>query len=253
MDLAKKDFYPDFNLQYMWQRTDPTQFRAYYSVTLGVRYSDLSRTPPAARTSSSRSGSEPGEKRVRDPDTANRFPASTAILERGEIGRTAQDLPRRVNASSARRTASRYGCLPIQSPGFSGVARILPRRTQVRRGVLADTFGTRDGIGTNRRNHRIVAALSDAAREQDHEELSKAIRPCTDRKHCLHRRAGGIWWTARRSATTQTPASSAPNLAAQPAQSNSSGFGTAADGDSSRSRPALRRTIAIHRRQVWTG
>jgi cobalt-zinc-cadmium efflux system outer membrane protein len=37
VDLAKKDFYPDFNLQYMWQRTDPTQFRAYYQVTLGVR------------------------------------------------------------------------------------------------------------------------------------------------------------------------------------------------------------------------
>ena len=37
VDLAKRDFYPDFNLQYMWQRTDPTQFRAYYSVTLGVR------------------------------------------------------------------------------------------------------------------------------------------------------------------------------------------------------------------------
>jgi cobalt-zinc-cadmium efflux system outer membrane protein len=37
VDLAKKDFYPDFNLQYMWQRTDPTQFRAYYQLTLGVR------------------------------------------------------------------------------------------------------------------------------------------------------------------------------------------------------------------------
>ena len=37
VDLAKKDFYPDFNLQYMWQRTDPTQFRAYYMLTLGVR------------------------------------------------------------------------------------------------------------------------------------------------------------------------------------------------------------------------
>ena len=37
VDLAKRDFYPDFNLQYMWQRTDPTQFRAYYTVTLGVR------------------------------------------------------------------------------------------------------------------------------------------------------------------------------------------------------------------------
>src|SRR5579864_749053 len=29
VDLAKKDFYPDFNLQYMWQRTDPAQFSAY--------------------------------------------------------------------------------------------------------------------------------------------------------------------------------------------------------------------------------
>ncbi|HYL09652.1 MAG TPA: TolC family protein [Candidatus Acidoferrales bacterium] len=37
VSLARKDFYPDFNLQYMWQRTDPTQFRAYYMVTLGVR------------------------------------------------------------------------------------------------------------------------------------------------------------------------------------------------------------------------
>src|ERR1700674_4836047 len=37
VDLARKDFYPDFNLQYMWQRTDPAQFRAYYVVTLGVR------------------------------------------------------------------------------------------------------------------------------------------------------------------------------------------------------------------------
>jgi cobalt-zinc-cadmium efflux system outer membrane protein len=37
VDLAHKDFYPDFNLQYMWQRTDPTQFRAYYMLSLGVR------------------------------------------------------------------------------------------------------------------------------------------------------------------------------------------------------------------------
>jgi outer membrane protein TolC len=37
VDLAKKDFYPDFNVQYMWQRTDPAQFRANYMLTLGVR------------------------------------------------------------------------------------------------------------------------------------------------------------------------------------------------------------------------
>jgi len=37
VDLARKDFYPDFSLQYMWQRTDPTRFRAYYMLTFGVR------------------------------------------------------------------------------------------------------------------------------------------------------------------------------------------------------------------------
>lgn len=36
VDLAHKDFYPDFNLQYMWERTDPTQYRAYYMLTFGV-------------------------------------------------------------------------------------------------------------------------------------------------------------------------------------------------------------------------
>src|SRR5882762_7794710 len=37
VDLARRDFYPDFNVQYMWQRTDPTQFRAYYMLSVGVR------------------------------------------------------------------------------------------------------------------------------------------------------------------------------------------------------------------------
>jgi cobalt-zinc-cadmium efflux system outer membrane protein len=37
VDLAHKDFYPDFNLQYEWQRTDPTQFRAYYMLSVGIR------------------------------------------------------------------------------------------------------------------------------------------------------------------------------------------------------------------------
>lgn len=37
VDLAHKDFYPDFNVQYTWQRTDPTQFRAYYMLTFGAR------------------------------------------------------------------------------------------------------------------------------------------------------------------------------------------------------------------------
>jgi outer membrane protein TolC len=37
IDLAHKDFYPDFNVQYMWQRTDPAQFRAYYMLSVGIK------------------------------------------------------------------------------------------------------------------------------------------------------------------------------------------------------------------------
>ena len=37
VELAHKDFYPDFNVQYMWQRTDPAKFRAYYMLSVGVR------------------------------------------------------------------------------------------------------------------------------------------------------------------------------------------------------------------------
>jgi outer membrane protein TolC len=37
IDVAHKDFYPDFNVQYMWQRTDPTQFRAYYMLSVGIK------------------------------------------------------------------------------------------------------------------------------------------------------------------------------------------------------------------------
>src|SRR5215469_5400373 len=37
VDAARKDFKPDFNIQGMWQRTDPTQFRAYYQITFGVK------------------------------------------------------------------------------------------------------------------------------------------------------------------------------------------------------------------------
>lgn len=36
VDLAHKDFYPDFNVQYIWQRTDPAEFRAYYMLTVGI-------------------------------------------------------------------------------------------------------------------------------------------------------------------------------------------------------------------------
>jgi outer membrane protein, heavy metal efflux system len=37
VDLAHKDFYPDFNVQYTWDRTDPDQFRARYTLKVGVK------------------------------------------------------------------------------------------------------------------------------------------------------------------------------------------------------------------------
>ena len=37
VDLARKDFYPDFSVHYEWQRTDPTRFRAYYSLTFAAK------------------------------------------------------------------------------------------------------------------------------------------------------------------------------------------------------------------------
>ena len=36
VEPARKDFYPDFNAQYMWQHT-ASQFRDYYMLTFGVR------------------------------------------------------------------------------------------------------------------------------------------------------------------------------------------------------------------------
>ncbi len=36
VDLARKDFYPDFTVQYEVERTDPSKYQAYYMATLGV-------------------------------------------------------------------------------------------------------------------------------------------------------------------------------------------------------------------------
>ena len=57
VDLAKKDFYPDFNVQGMWQRTDPSQYRAYYQFTVGMRipiYRSRRQRPGLAQAESDR-------------------------------------------------------------------------------------------------------------------------------------------------------------------------------------------------------
>lgn len=61
VDLAKKDSYPDFNLQYMYQRTDPFQFRAYYMLTFSARvpiYRGRRQNPKLAQADADRSRSE---------------------------------------------------------------------------------------------------------------------------------------------------------------------------------------------------
>jgi len=71
VDLAHRDFYPDFNVQYMWQRTDPTQFRSYYMLSFGVRvpiYRGRKRRPELAQAEAelnrSRSESEVQSQQV---------------------------------------------------------------------------------------------------------------------------------------------------------------------------------------------
>jgi cobalt-zinc-cadmium efflux system outer membrane protein len=61
VDLAKKDFYPDFNVQYMYQRTDPFQYRAYYMLTFSARvpiYRGRRQQPELGQASAERSRSE---------------------------------------------------------------------------------------------------------------------------------------------------------------------------------------------------
>jgi outer membrane protein, heavy metal efflux system len=37
VDVARKDFYPDFNIGYMFDRTDPSHFRSYNQITFGIK------------------------------------------------------------------------------------------------------------------------------------------------------------------------------------------------------------------------
>jgi outer membrane protein, heavy metal efflux system len=72
IDLAKKDFYPDFNVQGMWQRTDPSQFRAYYQFTVGMRipiYRSRKQRPELAQAESDRDRAK-SELEVQSQQTA---------------------------------------------------------------------------------------------------------------------------------------------------------------------------------------
>ncbi len=72
VDLAKKGFYPDFNVQGMWQRTDPSQYRAYYQFTVGMRipiYRSRRQRPELAQAESDRDRAK-SEYEVQSQQTA---------------------------------------------------------------------------------------------------------------------------------------------------------------------------------------
>lgn len=64
--LARKDFYPDFNVGFKWMQTDPARFRGYYLFTLGItvpiHYDKQRRELAQAEAELSRSQSERAEQ-----------------------------------------------------------------------------------------------------------------------------------------------------------------------------------------------
>ena len=105
VDLAHKDFYPDFNVQYMWQRTDPTQFRAYYMLSVGVRvpiYRSRKQRPELAQAEAnlnrSRSESEAQTQQVAfelrtEYDTAQKTAELLKIYREGLASAGARRIP----------------------------------------------------------------------------------------------------------------------------------------------------------------
>jgi len=73
VDLTRKDFYPDFNVQYMWQRTDPAQFRAYYMLSVGIKAPSIAaanNVPNWLRPNRNNFGREAGCKHSRNNSPA---------------------------------------------------------------------------------------------------------------------------------------------------------------------------------------
>ena len=83
VDLARKDFYPDFNVQYMWQRTDPAQFRAYYMLSVGIKvpnYRSRKQRPELAQAESERLRAR-SELQVQSQQVASELRAQYVIVQ----------------------------------------------------------------------------------------------------------------------------------------------------------------------------
>jgi outer membrane protein TolC len=83
VDLARKDFYPDFNVQYMWQRTDPAQFRAYYMLSVGIKipiYRSRKQHPELAQAESEQLRAR-SELQVQSQQVASELRAQYVIVQ----------------------------------------------------------------------------------------------------------------------------------------------------------------------------
>jgi len=83
VDLAGKDFYPDFNVQYMWQRTDPAQFRAYYMLSVGIKvpiYRSRKQHPELAQAESEQLRAR-SELQVQSQQVASELRAQYVIVQ----------------------------------------------------------------------------------------------------------------------------------------------------------------------------
>ena len=109
VDLAHKDFYPDFNVQYMWQRTDPSQFRAYYMLSVGIKvpiYRSRKQRPEVAQAEAELSRSR-SESEVRSQQAAFELRTEYEITQK----------------TSELLTIYREGLLPQARAGFqAGIA-----------------------------------------------------------------------------------------------------------------------------------
>ena len=158
VDLAHKDFYPDFNVQYMWQRTDPAQFRAYYMLSVGVRvpiYRSRKQRPELAQAEAELSRSR-SELEVQSQQAASEL---------------------KVQYETAQKTAEllkiyKEGLLPQARAGFQAGLAAYQNNRQDFQSLLSSFLDvlhldeeywqnisrTRDGAGTARTTHRSVVA-----------------------------------------------------------------------------------------------
>jgi outer membrane protein, heavy metal efflux system len=90
VNLAHKEFDPDFNITYMWLRTDPFQYRAHYELTFGMRIPIYR----SRRDEKALAEAEADESRARAELTAQKQGVAAALREDYAIETRSTDLLR---------------------------------------------------------------------------------------------------------------------------------------------------------------